>query len=454
MRSLYPPRLLAVLLLVSAGCPRSEERAPAVALPPPAPAQAPRAPAFLADDWEEAKRQALGAGKLVFVDGWAPWCHTCWSVKREVLHDPALAPFTNRFVFLEVDTDRTQNAAFVARFPQRAWPTFFVIEPASERILAMHGGSLSLAELVAFLASAEQARAQGGPAEDALAAAYASLQEGEPAAAAGHFERAASHVGKRRTEAIHGAMRALRQAKEPGRCASFGQRFLDVAEGSAARGDLAALTLLCSQQLPNNSLEGQAAGAAARVVLEHLVAAPPADASVDDRADLMGTLAELYASTGKEREALALHRQRLALLEGDALTAAGPTAARVHDYARMNSYLALGRGDDAVALLKERTAQLPDDYEAVARLAYALYRLERFDEALSPAERAVELSYGPRRLRYLELVARVQRARGEAAAERRALEELARSNEALPEGARLADLATAAAARLAALAPD
>ena len=42
--------------------------------------------------------------------------------------------------------------------PLRAWPTFFVIDPASGQALAQHGGALSLTELVLFLDEALRAR--------------------------------------------------------------------------------------------------------------------------------------------------------------------------------------------------------------------------------------------------------------------------------------------------------
>lgn len=372
-------------------------------------------------------------------------------MKREVLHHDSLAAFGDRFTFVEIDTDRPQNADFMARYPVRNWPTFFVIDPASGAILALQGGSMSLPETLAFLERALALRTASSPADQALAEGYRALQQGDPRAAAQRFEEAARQAGPRRTEAASAAVRAWREAKDPAACVSAAVQALLVVEGSAAAGDTASYLLICAAELPEGDLARSAARVAAQGKLEELVRTPAPGAAVDDRADILINLADLYEELGRKDDARKLHEQRLKLLEDDA-RAADPTAARVHDYARMNSYLALGRGEEAVALFRGRIAQLPDDYEAHARLASTLVKLGRHDEALPVAERAVALAYGPRRLRYLTLLADIQGKRGDKAAERAALEQVVRDNAALDDKLKLADLAAKAQARLAAAA--
>jgi tetratricopeptide (TPR) repeat protein len=445
--ALAPALALALAVGAAPACTKAAEEH---ATPVPAAAAAGTtggAAAFLADDWQEARR--LAGGKLVFVDAWAPWCHTCWSMKREVLHDPSLAAFADRFVFAEIDTDKPQNAAFATRFPVRVWPTFFAIDPTSETIVATKGGSMSLQETHAFLEEAWRARSGGGPVDLALAAGYRALQGGDALAAAAHFEEAGKLPSARRAEALGAAVRALRQAKDVGRCATVAADAMDVVDGGAA-GDLASYVLLCAEGLPDADPRKRAVRERAQKRLEAIVAAASPGVTVDDRADFMATLAELYEAMERKADAVALHERRLALLEADAKAARTAEEARTHDYARMNSYLALGRGEEAVALFQGRMRQLPDDYEVHARLAATLSRLERFEEALPAAERAVALSYGPRQLRYLMLLADVRARLGDRPAERAALEELVRSNAALPAPLRLDDLAAKATERLAA----
>jgi thioredoxin-like negative regulator of GroEL len=381
-------------------------------------------PRHISDDFAAAKQAALAEGKLIFVDAWAPWCHTCWSMKREVLHDPSLNVFGRRYVFVEIDTDKPENAEVVPKLSVRTWPTFYVIDPSRDAIIATNAGSMSLSETRAFLERGLALAGGGGPADTALADGYALLQTGDVAAAIPRFEAAARHDGIRRTEALGAHVRALRQAKEWVRCTQTAMNALDVVVGSAAAGDMASYVSLCSSELAKDDPLRAQARAAAQKKLAELIERPPAGASVDDRADVMGTLAELLQESGDEAGARALHERRLKLMEDDAARAPNPTAARAHDYARMNSYLALGRGDEAVKLFQERLKQFPDDYEVHARLASTLHQLGREEEAEPVARRAVELSYGPRRVRYLKLLADIRNKRGDAAGERAALEQL------------------------------
>ena len=443
--------LVALLALASLSCAREAPIAPS---PPAAPqaAHADHAPAFIVDDWDEAKRRAVAGGTLLFVDAWAPWCHTCWSMRRDVLHHPSLAAYQDRFTFVEIDTDRPQNAAFMARYPVRSWPTFFAIDAASGAIVAVQAGSMSLPETVTFLERALAVRSSSAPADVALAAGYSALQAGDARTAAGRFEEAAALQGPRRTEAATAAYRAWREAKDHRACVRTASAALPVVTGSAVAGYTASYLLMCASALAADDPARAPAQALAQHKLEELVTTPAPGAAVDDRADILINLAELYQELGRADDARALHEQRLRLLEGDA-GAAHPQAARVHDYARMNSYLALGRGDEAVALFRGRIAQLPDDYEAHARLASTLFKLERYPEAQPVAERAVALAYGPRRLRYLVMLADIRAKRGDAAGERAALEQLVRENGALDAKLRLDELAAKATSRLAARPP-
>src|SRR4051812_11098880 len=153
-------------------------------VPPPKPAGR-----FIEDDVDAALAMAKDAGKVVFVDGWAPWCHTCLSMQRDVLRDPSLAKYEDRVVFAAVDTDRPEAAPFVARHPLKSWPTFFVIDPVADQSLAEHGGSLSLSELQTFLDEALRARdpkAQAEPQVKELLLGHAAMGKKDFAAAAQH----------------------------------------------------------------------------------------------------------------------------------------------------------------------------------------------------------------------------------------------------------------------------
>lgn len=427
-------------------------------------------PRWRHDDVDGALAAAAAAGRLVFVDAWAPWCHTCLSMQRDVLERPELGALRDVVEFVAVDTDREQNAGFVARFPMNLWPTFFVLDPARPDgpPLAVHPGSATLEELVALVKSARAA--QHAPDDTtqalqrALAAAHAAGSDVVALTAAWDAALAVVPPGHpRRPEVVRRAAWA-RVRGDPLSCVRFIEAHRGEAQTGSAPGDLESALLSCADRLAGDDATPSADDAAARSEqqairqrarprLQALVNTPPTGAAVDDRADTMATLAELEETLGDHAAAVSVHEARLKLLEADAARATTERGAQVHDYARLNSLLFLQRGDEAVALLRARAKALPTDYEPVARLASALHRLKRPDEAKVAAEQAIGLSYGPRRLRYRLLLADIEIARGDLTGARAALDRLIAEEATLPAALRAPGLVDEAQAKRQTLPP-
>lgn len=374
---------------------------PAVEPAPPAPELS-----LVEDDFAGAKAKAAADGRLVFVEVWAPWCHTCLSMKGFVLPDPAVTSLRDRVVFATIDSDRPENEAFMDRYAVNMWPTLFVIDPDDERVLGMWPGSASVEELRKFIVDAVDAgKAAGDPQspEAALVAAKAAQAAGKYAQATNHYELALRRGGadwSRRSEALHGLTFSTYRAGRFARCAELGAKHAEEIEGAAVPTDFSYVVLTCAGRVTVPAVRNRARAAALKRLERH-VASFPASASVDDRADALGLLAgEVGKKDPKRREAL-LGRQ-LQLLEAAAAAAPGPQEASTFDYTRMNAYLALGRGEKAVALLSKRMVELPDNYEPAARLAQVFIALRMHERAREPLARAVKQSYGPRQLRYLE----------------------------------------------------
>jgi hypothetical protein len=404
------------------GCSRSPAATPPSAAPVPGHA----GPTFIHDDLATATALAVAEQKLLFVDAWAPWCHTCLSMQHGVLDTAALGAFADRVVFAAVDTDRPGNAPFLKAHPVSLWPTFFVLDPQlpDGPPLAMHPGSMSLPATLAFVADAV-ARHQAHipqPADLALARAHAALADGAIDGAVAAFDDALATIGvgdPRRVDVVLAAAWARVKSLDAAGCARFIEAHHDEVTGGAAF-DLQGALLACADKLTDTAQQRRLRDQA-RVDLQALITSPPAGAAVDDRADGMATLADLETTLGNPDGAEAMHAQRLRLLDDAVAKATTQQQAQVHDYARMNSLFALGRGAEAVTLLQARAAALPDDYEPRARLASALFRLQRFDEARVAVDDAIRLSYGPRRLRYLLLKADIDTARSDLPAARAAL---------------------------------
>ncbi|WP_437585375.1 thioredoxin family protein [Sorangium sp. So ce1000] len=451
--ALLPALVSAVALAACAGEP---PRAPA---PPPAlPAAAPSSPAaapgpepaaarppleFIHDDLPRAREKARAEGKALFVDAWAPWCHTCLSMKHYVLTDPSLRPFAERVVFADVDTDRPESAPFLERHEVTVWPTFFLFEPAGGEVIGLWRGAASVEELrellrEALLAMDSQA-ASALPADDPnrlLVEAKRAHSAGDHAAAVSAYRRALARGGEawpRRSEALLGLLSALYRSRDAAACVDLGRAHVGEVKGAALPADFASILLSCAAALPDGKAQ-RAAREAAVARLRSIVERPPADASADDRADAWGLLAEGLEALGDAAGARAANESKLAVLERAAKEAKTPEAAAAYDYGRAMAYVALGRGDEAVAMLKEREAQMPGSYEPPARLAQVLHATGRDAEALAAVERAIGRAYGPRRLRYLKLRAEILQRLGQIAEQVATLREEVAGYEALPKG--------------------
>jgi tetratricopeptide (TPR) repeat protein len=376
---------------------------------------------FLHDDFDGALEQARVQGKLLFVDAWAEWCHTCKSMKAFVFSEPALAPFAERIVFAALDTDKPVNAAFLEKYEVRVWPSLFAIEPEARSLVGFWPGSASLEELRDFLtASLEAHEALGqrkldpnGPLS-LLIRARAAHSEGDLQGALRLYDRALAAAPEgwtRASETLHGKLWALAQARRTQECIAFGEQHLTHVRGSSLPTFFASIFLDCLEH-EQHAVRRTALRRRAIMHLSGLLSEPPASMSADDREDAWRIVAEAWAAEGNAAEARAAQKRRLEIMERAAQEAGSPSAAATFDAGRAQAYLALGRGEEAVALLRARIEELPDSYEPPARLAQILEVLGKTTDALAAVDLALARAYGPRRLRYLEQKARLLGALG------------------------------------------
>lgn len=357
---------------------------------------------FQSGDFDEAMLAARNSGKLLLVDAWAPWCHTCLSMRETVWNRSELGRFATQFDFLEIDTDRPEALAFVERYPLRVWPTFLVFDPVTRELVASYGGSMSLEETASFLERAARSRANPEPGHRELAQAHREAQSGNHASAAALYRQAAGLLAANaKKEAVAGLLQTLVAQQQPDRCVDEGMALSDSVQGSSASVDVLLQILRCSSDADIKRKEAGQLFVSER--LPRMIEQPAEGASVDDRSDAMGAWAEWLDQQGRKSEARTLQEKRLLLLESTVQAADTPAQAQVHDYQRMLTYLALDRGDEAAKMLEARCKEFPDNYEPPARLAFTLLELGRFEAALAPLARTLELSYGPRRLRYLAM---------------------------------------------------
>jgi thioredoxin-like negative regulator of GroEL len=394
-----------------------------------APARAPSAKAsaapsrevlpFLEDDYPRALAEAKRTGRPLFVDAWAPWCHSCQSMRAFVLTDASLAPLAEEFVWLAIDTDREQNAAFVAAFPSESWPTLWVIDPATESPVLKWEGTATAEELVTLLAAARAPES----AEEAIAFVRANqaAARGDVDEAEGGYREILASAGPASTarpRAAEGLALLLARREAHAECAELAASEAPHLPPGTSRAALLVTGLACARTAKEAEL-----GAKLSALAE--AAARDADPRTltDDRSALYEELVHSKRELGDLVGARATATEWAALLEREAARAPSRRARAVFDPHRLAAYVALGEALRAVPMLEDSERSFPDDYNPPARLAAAYLELGRLDEARAAIGRAASRVYGARSLRVFQLAADIARARGDRAEEAAALRE-------------------------------
>jgi len=346
--------------------------------------------AWIHDDWAKAKAAALEEKKLVAIDVWATWCHSCLSMKNFTLKEAPLAEVASTHVWLALDYDLPANAAFFARFPISAFPTFMVVDPAKDEVVARWLGSGSAAQMAAFFAGAKR------DADDAVSRGHKALAAQRWEEAAKLFEGALAERGVDRARALSGYIEALWKL-DPKRCAETGVGMLDDTDDTAPGIDFALLVAYCAESLDEAARKPVLAKVRTR--LERAAANPGLPLSADERSGLFDSLIGIYDQLGEVEAAGAAVERRLAILEAAARAAKTPGERATFDAHRLACYLRLSRFELAEKMLLASETALPADFNHPWRLSVLYKTMGQLERASAAIERALQKGYGPRKVR-------------------------------------------------------
>ena len=411
MRAALLIALFAVPLAAGAGEPKTAE--PKEALP------------FIEDDYGRAVALARQQKVPIFVDAWAPWCHTCRFMKAYVFSDPALKKQARRFVWLSIDTEKERNAPFLAKYPIEVWPTLMVVDPAREQAVLRWPGSVNVVQLGKLLDDGERAARGDGE----LARADRLLAEGKkPEAAAAYRAALANLPADKRPRAIESLLGALQMAHDTDGCAKAGVELVPAMPRGPSFANAVSIALSCA---------GEGKGEARKAALATLE--PLGDEAVklpgllaDDRSGLYETMVDLRDEAGDAAGKKAVAARWLAFLESEAAKAPDIEKRAAFDPHRVNAALALGEPLRVEAELKQSERDLPGDYNPAARLALIYRAAGRLDDSLAAVDRALGKVYGPRAMRLYDLKADVQLKKGDRAGAKKTLEAALVAARALP----------------------
>lgn len=415
---------------------------------------------WIEDDYAGAVACARATHRPLVIDMWAPWCHTCLSMKSTVLQDASLAPLADRFVFLAMDTDKPTNAAGVGKFPLNNWPTFFVVEPEHETVQGRWLGAASIGQLRHFLedgATAASAAMSGQGLEPLLQKVRAADQAAvaKDAAAAdrlyGEALAAAPPDWPRRSDVLVSQIAARKKTGDVGGCLDLALASAGATGNTANATDFLVWALMCAEDEKADAGKAKAVRELAVTRLGALVDDAAAPLSVDDRSDAMLNLREALAALGKVDEARAVAGRQLALLTDAAGKAPDPFAAMTYNWPRAEVHVFLDRGKELVPALEKSATDLPTEYDPPYRLAWVLFKSGDAAGAQPWIDKAIGLAYGARKVRVQSLAVDIAKARGDRAAELTARKGLVATLGGLPAGQEQPEALTKATAELAAL---
>lgn len=354
-----------------------------------------------------------------------------------VFTDKALARHAGRFVWLSIDTERPENAAFVEKYPVQSWPTLYVLDPRAEKAALKWAGSATVPQLEKLFDDGERAvRGDAAGLEGELARADKLNAEGHPAEAAEVLRPLVARAPadwSRRPRAVESLLFALMGAGKWEDCARAAVELTPTLPRSPSYANAAATGLTCALQgRPKDAPWRKPAIEALEAASRAALAPPHIEMAVDDYSGIYEALVEARGEAGDAEGKKQLAQQWAAYLEGEAARAPTPEARAVFDTHRVSAYVALGEPARALPMLEASERALPTDYNPPARRAYVLHKLGRLDEALAAADRALGLVYGPRKLRVFNERVEILADKGDKDGARRTIEDALAYARSLP----------------------
>ena len=382
---------------------------------------------WIRDDYDAARQLAIQTRRPLLIDFWAPWCHSCLSMKNTVLKDPALSAFTKRYVWLSLDTDKASNATIVKRFPVQIWPTFIVVDGDTEQLQARLLGSSTLASFKSFLeiglhafdhpVLTDQPKPLDPSQTVVLAERMATIGQADQARRFFQTAETRSVKGVARCDLAFNAVHLEYSQGNWSRCFDKVRNLLDMVSSCVTMSgvELVRFGDICVSRLGKTAdIDTVKLFRSRALQVVNTLCEKGANTFVPD--DLSGCLKikrELADKLGNKRAARSFAQAQRALLDRITARAKSPEEIMIYNWPRAEVYTYLGIPGALVTDLEANILALPNEYDPPYRLAWVLLKDNRPAEALAPARQALTLVYGPRKGRVFGLIADIYLALGD-----------------------------------------
>ena len=351
-----------------------------------------------------------------------------------VFTDKALGRQAGRFVWLSINTEKKENAALLARYPVKVWPSFFVIDPVAEKVIFRYVGGATTPQMLRVLDDGQ--KAFRGTAGAALAEADRLYADGKYAEAAPAYEKALETIKPEApsyTRAVESLLFSLSTAGRREDCAAAARDAYPHLKASPSAAGVAGSGLDCALGMKDGDPKKAELVAAIAAFAKEVVAGPKTGLAADDVSALYGSLAEERDAAKDEAGSKKYLEEWAAYLEGEAAKAKTPAERTVFDAHRTSVCIALGQPARVVPALQESEKDFPGDYNPPQRLAIAYGAMKKYDEALAASDRAMALAYGPRKLVVYRTRVDLYAKKGDLAQAKKTLGEMLAYAEGLPK---------------------
>jgi thiol-disulfide isomerase/thioredoxin len=83
---------------------------------------------------QKALEEARARHAVVFVDFWAPWCHSCFYMQKNVMSGPEWAATEKRAVIVELDGDEPEGNHWAKEWKIGGYPTYVILDENGKEI--------------------------------------------------------------------------------------------------------------------------------------------------------------------------------------------------------------------------------------------------------------------------------------------------------------------------------
>jgi tetratricopeptide (TPR) repeat protein len=397
----------------------------------------PEALPFIFDDYRGALARARKQKRPLFVWIAASWDHSGRSERASVFVDSHLERHAGRFVWLDVDTDRGQNIAFLERHVahNENLPRLLVIDSRDEKPILDWTGTAPVDKLeLLFEETMRALNASGGEVAQLIARAdRLAAERNYKEAISAYREVLGRTSGLERDRLLESLIQVLQNVGESEACSSLARAEAPTLTRGTAFANVVNTGLACTAEFSGSAVADHnfpvpaetSWRAPARAVLIPLAEEATRLPALldDDRSAVFEKLVWIYEQTDQQAKEKETANRWLDFATEAIARAPSANARAAFNQIVMLAALKTGDPSRAIPALERSERELPSDFNPPERLAIIYRDLRRIDEGLAACERALARVYGTRKIRLLETKADLLAQRGDRAGAQRTLEE-------------------------------